>query len=281
MWDAGELAHLGCGALQAVGAGSAAAPRLLRLRYEPAEPLGRVGLVGNGVTFDAGGLSLRAAEDLAAGNPRMAGAAVVAAVCGAMPALNVRLAVDAWVPLAENRPSGSAYRPGDVVRHPDTTTTEVIDTDAEGQLLLADALALAAAAQPDALVDVATLTGASAAVGCYAAAAMGTDDELRTAVCDGAEAAGERVWPLPLWPELDRFLHSDIADHRHTGNGPHGDPGSETLLAGLYLRRFVGEVPWLHLDTPPAWLADELATGHLPPGPTGFGVRTLLAWLSP
>lgn len=282
VWDAGELAHRGCGALLAVGGGAGAAPRLLQLRYEPAEPLGHVALVGKGVTFDAGGLSLKSPEHLAAMKADMAGAAVVAAVCGAMAALNVRLAVRAWLPLAENLPSGSACRPGDVVRHPDTTTTEIVDTDAEGQLLLADALALAAAEQPDAIVDVATLTGsASAAVGCSAAAVMGTDDDLLTAVRDSAEAAGERVWPLPLWPELDRFLHSGIADHRQTGDGPHGDPGSDALLAGLYLRRFVGEVPWLHMDTPAAWLADELAAGHLPAGPTGFGVRTLLAWLSP
>lgn len=282
VWDAGELAHRGCGALLAVGGGAGAAPRLLQLRYEPAEPLGHVALVGKGVTFDAGGLSLKSAEQLAAMKAERAGAAVVAAVCGAMATLNVRLAVHAWLPLAENLPSGSACRPGDVVRHPDTTTTEIVDTDAEGRLLLADALALAAAEQPDAIVDLATLTGsASAAVGCYAAAVMGTDGDLLTAVRDGAEAAGERVWPLPLWPELDRFLHSGIADHRQTGDGPHGDPGSDALLAGLYLRRFVGEVPWLHMDTPAAWLADELATGHLPAGPTGFGVRTLLAWLSP
>lgn len=280
-WDAGELARRGCGALLAVGGGSAAAPRLLRVRYEPAQPLGRVALVGQGTTFDAGGLALRPTEDMAAGNAERAGAAVVAAVCGALTALNVRLAVHAWVPLAENRPSGSACRPGDVVRHPDTTTTEVIDPGADGRLLLADALAAATAEQPDAIVDVGALTDAKAAVGCYAAAVMSTDDELLGAVRDGAEAAGERVWPLPLWPELDQFLRSDIADHRQTGKGPRGDPGSDTLLAGLYLRRFVGEVPWLHLDTPAAWLADELASGHLPAGPTGFGVRTLLAWLSP
>lgn len=282
VWGPDELAERGCGAVLAVGSGSAAAPRVLRLRYEPTDPLGRVALVGKGVTFDSGGLSLKRPEDMATMKADMAGAAVVAAVCGAMTELDVRLAVDAWLPLAENLPSGSACRPGDVVVHPDSTTTEIIDTDAEGRLLLADALALATAEEPDAVVDVATLTGAaSSAVGCYAAAVMSTDDDLLAAVRDGAEAAGERVWPLPLWPELDRFLRSQIADHRQIGDGPHGDPGSDVLMAGLYLQRFVGEVPWLHMDTPAAWLADELASGHLPAGPTGFGVRTLLAWLSP
>lgn len=280
-WEPAELAERGCGGLLAVGAGSGAAPRLLRLRYEPTDPLGRVALVGKGITFDSGGLSLKPSAAMPAMKADMAGAAVIAAACGALAALGVRLAVDAWLPLAENLPSGSAYRPGDIVTHPDGTTTEIVDTDAEGRLLLADALALAAADEPDALVDIATLTAAERAVGAYAAAAMTTDADLFDAVAGGAAAAGERLWRLPLWPELERFVVGSVADHRQVADGPHGDPGSDTIAAGLYLRRFVGEVAWLHLDTPAAWLADELATGHLPAGPTGFGVRTLLAWLSP
>lgn len=282
VWDEPRLEAEGCGGLLAVGGGAGNGPRMVRVRYRPASPLGRVALVGKGVTFDSGGLSLKHADEMPMMKADMAGAATVAAVCGQLEALDTRTSVDAWLPLAENLPSGGAYRPGDVVRHPDGTTTEVVDTDAEGRLLLADALALACAEQPDAVVDLATLTGAAVrAVGAYAAAAMSSDEHLWAALRAAAEFAGERIWLQPLWDELDRFLHSDVADHRQTGDGPHGDPGSDMIMAGLLLQRFVGEVPWAHLDAPACWLDEELAFGVLPAGATGFGARTLLAWLAP
>ncbi len=282
VWGPDELAASGCHATLAVGGGSEHGPRLLRLRYAPRGSTGRVALVGKGVTFDSGGLSLKDRTGMQAMKSDMAGAATVAAACAALGELGVRVTVDAWLPLVENLPGARSYRPGDVVSHPDGTTTEVVDTDAEGRLILADAVALAAATEPDAIVDVATLTGSAAhAVGAYAGALLCDDEGLLGALREAGRDSGERLWPLPLWPELDRFLRSDVADHRQVGDSPAGDPGSDAILAGLYLRRFVGEVPWLHCDLPAAWLGSGMGWGHLPEGATGFGVRTLLSWLGP
>ncbi len=282
VWGPAELAERGCHATLAVGGGSQHEPRMVRLRYAPRGSTGRVALVGKGVTFDSGGLSLKDRAGLQSMKCDMAGAAAVAGACTALADLGVRVTVDAWLPLVENLPGASAYRPGDVVSHPDGSTTEIVDTDAEGRLILADALALAAGTEPDAIVDLATLTGSAArAVGAYAGALLGDDEGLLGAVRQAGRDSGERLWPLPLWPELDRFLRSEVADHRQVGDGPDGDPGSDAILAALYLRRFVGEVPWVHADLPAAWLAPGMGWGHLPEGGTGFGVRTLLSWLGP
>jgi leucyl aminopeptidase len=276
-----ELAAQGYGGVLAVGRGSANPPRLVELRYRPAKPMGHVALVGKGITFDSGGLSLKSSQQMRDMKSDMAGAAAVAAVCSALSDIGVRLDVTAFLPLAENLPGSDAQRPDDVITHHGGITVEVRDTDAEGRLLLADALHAASELEPDAIVDVATLTGtAISALGRYAAPIMSTDEDLLSSLRTAAEVAGESLWPLPLWEDLEEFLRSPVADLRNVGDDARTDPGGHAITAALFLRRFVGEVPWAHLDIAgPAFLAPELARHHMPAGGTGFGVRTLLAWL--
>lgn len=271
------LAAEGFGGLLAVGAGSTAPPRLVEMRYRPPNPLGHVVLIGKGITFDSGGLSLKRGHGMEEMKSDMAGAAAVAAVCSVLDELGVRMEVTGLLPLAENMPDGTAQRPGDVVTVHGGKTVEVLDTDAEGRLVLADALDYAAGLEPDAMVDLATLTGAAiTAVGRYAAPLMGTDDDLIASLRQAAAVAGEDVWPLPLWASLDHLLDSPVADANNTGDGA----GAGAIIGGLFLRRFAGDIPWAHLDIAgPAFLPRSLAGGHLPAGGTGFGVRTLLAWL--
>ncbi|MGH8897391.1 MAG: leucyl aminopeptidase [Egibacteraceae bacterium] len=274
--DEDALAGQGFGGLLAVGRGSSAPPRLVELRYRPPAPIAHVVLVGKGITFDAGGLSLRRGTDLETQKKDMAGAAVVAAAMSALADLDVRLQVTGLLALAENVPGADAQRPGDVVTIHGGTTVEVRDTDAEGRLVLADALDYATTLRPQTIIDIATLTGTSAALGRYAGALMANDDDLVDELRAAALVAGEHLWPLPLWPELDRFLDTPVADLTNPGDGA----GGGTIMGGLFLKRFVGDCPWAHLDiTGPAFLSPDLATGHLPPGATGFGVRTLLVWL--
>lgn len=273
----GELAAEGFGGLLAVGAGSTAPPRLVELRYRPPNPLGHVALIGKGITFDSGGLSLKRGHGMDEMKADMAGAAAVAGVCSVLDDLGIRMEVTGLLPLAENMPGATAQRPGDVLTVHGGKTVEVLDTDAEGRLVLADALHYATSLEPDAMVDLATLTGAAiTALGNYAAPLMGTDDELVASLRQAAAVAGEDVWPLPLWPSLDHLLDSPVADCNNTGDGA----GAGAIIGGLFLRRFAGDIPWAHLDIAgPAFLPSSLAGSHLPAGGTGFGVRTLLAWL--
>lgn len=278
--DESELAAEGFGGLLAVGQGSSSPPRLVELRYQPEDPLGSVVLVGKGITFDTGGISLkRGLKSMATMKSDMAGAAAVAGVCSALGELGVRLTVTGLCPLAENMPSGDAQRPGDIYTAHGGRTVEVRDTDAEGRLVVADALDYGAGLEPEAMVDLATLTGSAVeALGPYAGAIMGSDPDLVTALLAAAGVAGEDLWQLPLWPSLDRFLDSDLADVNNTGD----DAGAGSIAGALFLRRFTRDIPWAHLDIAgPAFLAPELAHGYLPSGGTGFGVRTLLAWLEP
>jgi leucyl aminopeptidase len=274
--DENALAHQGFGGLLAVGRGSSAPPCLVELRYRPPAPIVHVVLVGMGITFDAGGLNLKRGTTMATQKKDMAGAAAVAATMSALADLDMPLQVTGLLPLAENVLGANAQRPGDVVTIHGGKTVEVCDTDAEGRLVLADALDYAAALNPQTIIDIATLTGTSAALGRYAGALMGNDDDLINELRTGARVAGEPFWPMPLWPDLDRFLDSPVADLTNTGDVASGG----TIMGGLFLKRFVNDCPWAHLDiTGPAFLSPKLATGHLPPGGTGFGVRTLLAWL--
>jgi leucyl aminopeptidase len=275
--DEQQLEAEGFGGLLAVGRGSSAPPRLVELRYSPPSPLGHIVLVGKGITFDSGGLSLKRGRHMDLMKSDMAGAAVVAATCSVLAELGVRLQVTGLLALAENMPGGDAQRPGDVITHYGGRTVEVLNTDAEGRLVLADALAYGAKLQPDAMVDVATLTGmAIVALGTYAGAAMGNDGALVDALVAASEVAGEDLWPLPLWQRLEPLLDSPVADMNNLGDGA----GGGAIIGGLFLRRFVEDVPWAHLDIAgPALLKPEHAGGELPAGGTGFGVRTLLAWL--
>jgi leucyl aminopeptidase len=249
----------------------------VEIRYRPRESLGHIVLVGKGITFDTGGLSLTRGTSMDGMKADMAGAAAIAAACSALRALKVPLEVTGLLPLAENMPSGQAQRPGDVIRIFGGKTVEVRDTDAEGRLILADALAYAARMEPEAIVDLATLTGSViTALGQYAAGLMSNDPALADGLQQAGKVAGEDLWPLPLWSRLERFLDTPVADVNNTADGP----GAGSITAGMFLQRFVGEVPWAHLDIAgPAFLESRHAEGYLGAGGTGFGVRTLLSWL--
>jgi leucyl aminopeptidase len=275
-----ELAAQGFGAVLAVGAGSASPPRLVVLRYTPAEPGGRhVVVVGKGITYDTGGLQIKPRESMVTMKTDMAGAAVaLATVIGAAQARSIHR-VTAVLPLAENHFGGSSYRPGDVVTVYGGTTVEVTNTDAEGRMVLADGLAFAdATLDPDVLVDVATLTGAARiGLGTGMGALYGTDDELVAAIAAAGEASGERVWSMPLVEDYAATTDSDVADVRQTANEPKAGAGS--VFAALFLRHFVGQRAWAHLDI--AGPARATADKHeVTEGATGFGARLLLQFLA-
>lgn len=276
VWDERRLAEEDCGGVLAVGRGSSRPPRMLILRYRPDAAVARVGLVGKGITFDAGGLSLKRPSDaMVAMKADMAGAAAVVGAMSALAALGVRAEVTGICAVAENLPDGDAQRPSDVLVARNGTTVEVLNTDAEGRLVLADALSLAVEDDLDAVVDVATLTGAAArAVGRRAAAAFSNDDDLLRQLLAAAEHAGEPAWHLPLWDDLRENLDSEVADLNHLGRGD----DAHATTAALFLREFVDETPWVHLDIAgPAW-ADE-PRHHLTKQGTGTAARTLLRWL--
>jgi leucyl aminopeptidase len=275
----GELAAEGFGGILAVGGGSARPPRLIELRYGPAGASTHVVLVGKGITFDSGGLSLKPNEGMIAMKTDMAGGAVVIATLCALAELGADIRVTGLVAAAENMPSGSAYRPGDVITQYDGRSVEVLNTDAEGRLVLADALGYAAAKlAPDQIVDIATLTGAArVALGGVRAALYSTSDELATALAAAGEASGDRLWRMPLPDDYRPSLDSPVADIAHVATD-HNPAGSVT--AALFLREFVPGVPWAHLDIagPGRSGADD---GELSKGATGFGARVLLSWLAP
>jgi leucyl aminopeptidase len=275
VWSAEQLAAEGFGGLLAVGGGSSRPPAMLRLAWNPAErPAdGRhLVLVGKGITFDTGGISIKPADGMHLMRTDMAGGAAVIAALVAIARLEVPLRVTGLIPAAENHVSGSAYRPGDVVRHYDGTTTEVTNTDAEGRMVLADALGYAVRElSPGLIVDVATLTGAmKVSLGLRTGGLFATDDELAEALAAAAERTGERLWRMPLLDHVAEEVPSEIADLRQVPKGPSG------IGAALFLREFTGGLPWAHLDIAgPARCEkpyDEVAAGA-----TGFAARTLAA----
>jgi leucyl aminopeptidase len=272
--DEERAAELGLGGITGVGRGSENPPRMIVLSYEPPGARRSLAWVGKGITFDSGGLSLKTGEGMMTMKMDMAGAA---AVLGAMSCLAVTkpdVTVRAYLCAAENMPSGRAIRPGDVLTIRNGTTVEVLNTDAEGRLVLADGLSYAAEAKPDGIVDLATLTGAArAALGARIAALMGNDDAFIGQVQAAAEEAGEKVWPLPLPDEYRKMIDSSVADLKNVSGS--GTPGA--LTAGLFLQEFVDGRPWAHLDIAgPAWTDDD-ADPLGGRGGTGYGVRTLLA----
>jgi leucyl aminopeptidase len=267
----------GFGGILAVGGGSATPPRLVELSWNPPDATRHVVLVGKGITFDTGGISLKPRESMKLMRKDMAGAAAVVAATLGVADLGLPMRVTALAPLAENAVSGSAYRPGDVITHYDGTTSESTNSDAEGRLVLADALGYAVARlAPDVVIDLATLTGANAvALGRRTAALYSHDDELAAALTAAGEAVGERMWRLPLPDDYVEYLHSDIAD-RHSSPAR----GAGSVVAALYLREFLGDrvTHWAHLDTSaPSW-ADTTADDQVK-GATGWGARMLLAYL--
>jgi leucyl aminopeptidase len=231
-----------------------------------------IAFVGKGITFDSGGLSLKTADGMETMKTDMSGAAAVLAAMSVLPTLKPAVKVVAIVPTTENMPSGSAIKPGDVLKIRNGKTVEVLNTDAEGRLVLADGLSLAVEARPDAIVDLATLTGACmVALGRTIAGLMGNDDALIDRVRAAADRAGESVWHLPLPKEYRKDIDSDVADIKNTGSGRYGG----ALTAGLFLEEFVDDTPWVHLDIAGPARA-ESDDGYVPKGGTGFGVRTIV-----
>jgi leucyl aminopeptidase len=269
-----ELAAEGFGGIIGVGQGAENPPRLIELRYAPKGAAGAVVLVGKGITFDSGGLSLKPADSMKTMKTDMSGAAAVLATMSALAELDVKVAVTGYLATAENMPSGRATRPGDVLTMKNGKTVEVLNTDAEGRLVMADALALGAASKPDAIVDVATLTGACVvALGNRYTGLMANDEALAAEVLAAAAVAGEPTWRLPLPPEYRKDIESDVADLKNVGDRYGG-----ALFAGLFLQEFVDDRPWVHLDIAgPARAESE--DGYLSKGSTGVSVRTLLTWL--
>ena len=274
--DERMLAEGGFGGILGVGQGSSAPPRLVELTYEPQGAVGHVVLVGKGITFDSGGLSLKPATAMHTMKSDMSGAAAVVGAMSVLADLGVSVKVTGLLALAENMPSGTAIRVSDVLTHRGGKTVEVMNTDAEGRLVLADALAYASESRPDALIDLATLTGAQiVALGSAIAGLMGNDDDLIAEVRAAADSAGERVWPLPLPDEYADHLKSEVADLKNIGKPMQAG----TLIGGLYLRHFVGDVPWAHLDIAGPAFTEEGDRWYTPKGGTGMGVRTLLEFL--
>jgi leucyl aminopeptidase len=275
--EPGELADEGFGGILAVGGGSSRGPRLVELSWRPRGARRHVVLVGKGITFDSGGISIKTRDGMKLMRKDMGGAAaIIAATLGAA-ALGLPVRVTALAPLAENMVSGSSYRPGDVVRHYGGRTSEILNTDAEGRIVLADALAYAARRlNPDLLVDLATLTGANAvALGKRTAALYSDNDGLAGDLTAAATAAGEQMWRMPLPDDYLESIASDVADAANVGDG-----GAGSVVAALFLREFTGLARnrWAHLDmSAPSWV--ETNDGELVKGATGWGVRTLLRWL--
>lgn len=273
--DESALEEQGFGGILGVGRGSERPPRLVVVRYAPESATKHLALVGKGITFDSGGLSLKPAASMLGMKTDMTGAATVLAATVAAARLGLDVRVTAWLCLAENMPSGSATRPGDVLTLKNGKTVEVTNTDAEGRLVLGDGMAAASLEHPDAIVDVATLTGAQVvALGDRTTGLMGSDD-LVAQVRAVAGAVGEPIWPMPLPEELDARLASDVAD---MVNATVGNPAGGMLLAGKFLERFVGEgIPWAHLDIAGPSEHKGGGYGWLGKGATGVMVRTLIS----
>jgi len=282
VWDEERLAQDGFGGILGVGGGSQRPPRLVALRYRPEGATAHVALVGKGITFDSGGLSLKPAASMVGMKYDMTGSATVAGAIMAAAELGAPVSITAWMCLAENMPSGTALRPNDVITIRGGKTVEVLNTDAEGRLVLADGLQAASEENPDLIVDVATLTGAArVALGERYAGLMGHEG-ARELIQEAALNQGELVWPMPLPEELRKGLESDVAD---IANVATGSTLGGMLVAGLFLREFVGErevdgvstrIPWAHLDIAGPASNSSGPYGHTPKGPTGAVVRTLI-----
>ncbi|MGK9147066.1 leucyl aminopeptidase [Plantibacter flavus] len=283
-WDEAQLAADGFGGILGVGQGSSRPPRLVKLSYRPVESSAHLALVGKGITFDSGGLSLKPPASMVGMKYDMTGAATVLAVVAAAARLRIPTRLTAWLCLAENMPSGTATRPNDVLTIRGGRTVEVTNTDAEGRLVLADGLVAAGEEEPDAIIDVATLTGAAVvALGNRYTGVMGDPSFVTDLIATGT-GTDELFWPMPLPTELRRVLDSDVAD---LANAKPGSPAGGMLVAGLFLQEFIaerrdedgnaGRIPWAHLDIAGSAMNGDAPYGFTAKGPTGVAVRTLLA----
>lgn len=273
VFDKDQLAVLGCGGILGVNAGSVEPPRMVKLTYRPRSPKAHVALVGKGVMFDSGGLSIKPSGPMTnLMKMDMSGAAAVLAVMTALKELGCRNQVTAWLMCTDNMPSGSALKLGDVLTIHNGKTVEIHNTDAEGRLILADALSLAAETAPDCIVDIATLTGAAmAALGTDIAAVIGSDDAVVAQVEASADATDEPVWRMPLAKERYRKLLDSVAADMKNIGGPYA--GATT--AAIFLSEFVGDVPWAHIDIAGPMNVDS-DSGWKSKGATGFGTRLLI-----
>ncbi len=271
-----DMEKLGMGALLGVARGSHEPPKFIILQYGGAKEKGErpVVLVGKTITFDTGGISLKPAENMEQMKADMTGGAEVLAAMRAAARLKLPLNLISILPVAENMPGGRAMRPGDVVKTLSGKTVEVQNTDAEGRLILSDGLAYATRYKPAVLIDIATLTGACVvALGQFAIGMFGTDANLKESIREAGIRAGERVWEMPLWDEYFEQLRSDVADMRNIGGR-----GGGMITAALFLSKFVGDCPWVHLDIASTdWSERERA--YIPKGPTGIGTRLLIQFL--
>jgi leucyl aminopeptidase len=269
-----EMRRLGMGALLGVASGSAQPPAFIIAEYKGGGRKPWIALVGKTITFDSGGISLKPSDGMDKMKSDMAGGAAVLGAVANAAALRLPLNVVALLPATENMPGGSALKPGDILRTMTGQTIEILYTDAEGRLILADALAYACRYKPSAIVDIATLTGACRiALGPEAAGMLGNDDRLKQQVRAAGERTGERVWELPLWEGYGDLIKSDIADMKNTGGRDGG-----VITAACLLSKFVGKHPWVHLDiAATGWIDKDRP--YTPKGATGFGCRLLTQFL--
>ena len=273
--DEREMRGLGMNALLGVAGGSNEPPQMIVLEYRGGEKAGPViALVGKGLTFDSGGISIKPSEKMDLMKDDMAGGAAVIAAVQAASRLALPVNLVGLIPAAENLPSGKAYKPGDILKSFSGQTIEIVTTDAEGRLILADALTYACRYKPAAIIDLATLTGACVvALGDNVIGMMGTDEKLKGEIREAADLTGERVWELPLWEEYHELIKGEAADYRNSGGKAGG-----AITAAAFLSKFTGGYPWVHLDIAgPAWLMKEKP--YIPKGASGVGVRLLVQFL--
>lgn len=270
-----QIRALGMRALLGVAAGSDEPPQFIVMEYRGGKRSAPfVALVGKGLTFDSGGISIKPAEKMEQMKSDMAGGAAVIAAVRAAADIGLPMNLVGLVPATENLPGGRALKPGDILKSLSGKTIEVVTTDAEGRLILADALTYAGRYKPAAIIDLATLTGACiVALGEHVIGMMGTDDDLKQEIRNAADFTGEKVWELPLWEEYDELIKGDAADYKNAGGRAGG-----AITAGLFLSKFTGGYPWVHLDIAgPAWLTKDKP--YTPKGASGVGVRLLIRFL--
>jgi leucyl aminopeptidase len=273
--DKNKMKEMGMNALLGVAAGSVEEPKFIILEYAGGKKnQAPIALVGKGLTFDSGGISIKPADKMDEMKTDMSGGAAVMGAIMAAANLQLPLNIIGLVPATENLPGGSALKPGDILKSYSGKTIEVLNTDAEGRLILADALAYAAEFKPVAVIDVATLTGACIiALGDDVIGMLGTDDKLKKEINTAAQATGELVWELPLWESYQELIKSDIADYKNSGGRAAG-----TITAAAFLSKFAGDYPWVHLDIAgPAWTTKDKA--YIPKGASGVTVRLLVEFL--
>ena len=276
VYEMDALREQGFGGVIAVGQGSVNEPRFIVMEYgQKTEGIPTVCLVGKGLTFDSGGLNIKTGDYMAEMKQDMGGAGAVLGTMEVVADLRLPIHLVGLIPAAENMPSGSSYRPGDIIKTLSGKTVEVLNTDAEGRIILADGLHYAHRFEPDAIIDLATLTGAvMVALGTHATGLMGTSPELVSALRNASEVTGERAWELPLWDEYREMVKSEVADVKNVAGRDGG-----AITAGAFLATFAGDYPWAHLDIAGTAWTDKVAKAYDSKGGTGVGVRLLVEYI--